>query len=123
MAPAREIIGFPSFVGGRWLELLSDIAGLKRAAIMFNPDTAPASAYMPSLETAARPLKVVPITAPVHSDVRIEAAIMALGREPGGGLERPGRFLRGLGPRLRMKDILKTSSAEEENILGNVSAP
>ena len=34
---------------------------------------------------------------------------------------RPGRFLRGLGPRLRMKDILKTSSAEEENILGNVA--
>ena len=53
---------------------------------MFNPDTAPASAYMPSLETAARSLKVVPIIAPVHSDVDIEAAIIALGREPGGGL-------------------------------------
>ena len=77
MAPAREITGFPAFVGGRWLELLSDIAGLKRAAIMFNPDTAPASAYMPSLETAARPLKVVPIIAPVHSDAEIEAAIDA----------------------------------------------
>ena len=86
MAPAREITGFPGFVGGRWLELLSDIAGLKRAAIMFNPDTAPASAYMPSLETAARPLKVVPIIAPVHSDAEIEAAIDALGGEPGGGL-------------------------------------
>jgi putative ABC transport system substrate-binding protein len=86
MAPAQEITGFPAFVGGRWLELLSDIAGLKRAAIMFNPDTAPASAYMPSLETAARPLKVVPIIAPVHSDAEIEAAIDALGGEPGGGL-------------------------------------
>jgi putative ABC transport system substrate-binding protein len=53
---------------------------------MFNPDTAPASAYMPSLETAARSLKVVPITAPVHSDAEIETAIIALGREPGGGL-------------------------------------
>jgi putative ABC transport system substrate-binding protein len=28
----------------------------------------------------------VPITAPVHSDVEIETAINALGREPGGGL-------------------------------------
>jgi putative ABC transport system substrate-binding protein len=28
----------------------------------------------------------VPITAPVHSDGEIEAAIIALGREPGGGL-------------------------------------
>ena len=35
---------------------------------------------------AARTLKVVPIIAPVHSDAEIEAAIVALGREPGGGL-------------------------------------
>ena len=41
---------------------------------------------MPSLETAARSLKVVPITAPVHSDMEIETAITGLGREPGGGL-------------------------------------
>jgi putative ABC transport system substrate-binding protein len=53
---------------------------------MFNPDTAPASAFMPSFETAARSLKVVPIIAPVRSDVEIETAIVALGREPGGGL-------------------------------------
>jgi hypothetical protein len=53
---------------------------------MFNPDTAPASAYMPSLETAARSLKVAPIIAPVHSNVEIETTITALGREPGGGL-------------------------------------
>jgi putative ABC transport system substrate-binding protein len=74
-------------LGGKWLELLSEIAsGLKRAAIMFNPDTAPVSALMPSLETAGRSLKVVPIIAPVHNDVEIETAITALGREPGGGL-------------------------------------
>jgi putative tryptophan/tyrosine transport system substrate-binding protein len=73
-------------LGGKWLELLSEIApGLKRAAIMFNPDTAPASAYMPSFESAARSLKVELVTAPVHSDVDIETAIMALGREPRGG--------------------------------------
>jgi putative ABC transport system substrate-binding protein len=41
---------------------------------------------MPSLETAAWSLKVALITAPVHSDVEIETAIFALGREPGGGL-------------------------------------
>src|SRR5262249_26259271 len=60
--------------------------GLKRAAIMFNPDTAPASAYMPSFETAARSLEVMPITAPVHSDLEIETAVITLGREPRGGL-------------------------------------
>ena len=53
---------------------------------MFNPDTAPASAYMPSLETAARSLKVELIMAPVHSDAEIEMAMTALGHEPGGGL-------------------------------------
>jgi hypothetical protein len=53
---------------------------------MFNPDTAPALAYMPSIETAARSLKVEPIMAPVHDDVGIEMAIIALGREPPSGL-------------------------------------
>ena len=53
---------------------------------MFNPDTAPVSAHMPSFETAARSLNVALITAPVHSDAEIETAITALGREPGGGL-------------------------------------
>jgi putative ABC transport system substrate-binding protein len=41
---------------------------------------------MPSFETAARSLKVGLIPAPVHSDVEIETAIVALGREPGGGI-------------------------------------
>src|SRR3974377_847575 len=53
---------------------------------MFNPDTSTASLYLPSLEAAARSLKVAPIIAPVHSDGEIETAITALGREPGGGL-------------------------------------
>jgi putative ABC transport system substrate-binding protein len=88
--PGGNITGFalldPS-LGGKWLELLSEIApGLKRAAIMFNPDTAPVSVYMPSLETAARSLKVEPIIAPVHTDGEIETTIKSLGREPGGGL-------------------------------------
>jgi putative ABC transport system substrate-binding protein len=88
--PGGNITGFtelePSFVG-KWLELLSEIApGLKRAAIMFNPDTAPVSAYMPSFDTAARSLKVLAIPAPVRSDVEIETAITSLGGEPGGGL-------------------------------------
>jgi putative ABC transport system substrate-binding protein len=88
--PSGNVTGFANMeasLGGKWLELLSEITPrLKRAAIMFNPDTAPVSTFMPSLETAARSLKVVPIIAPVHSDGEIETAIIALGREPGGGL-------------------------------------
>jgi putative ABC transport system substrate-binding protein len=89
--PSGNITGFATFeasLGGKYLQLLSEVAPrVKRAAIMFNPDTSPAaSLYMPSLETAARSLKVELITAPVHSDGEIETAIIALGREPGGGL-------------------------------------
>jgi putative ABC transport system substrate-binding protein len=88
--PGGNTTGFATFedsLGGKWLELLSEIVpGLKRAAFMFNPDTALSSIYMPSLETAARSLKVEPIIAHIHTDAEIETAIIALGREPGGGL-------------------------------------
>jgi putative ABC transport system substrate-binding protein len=88
--PSGNVTGFgglePS-LGGKWLELLSEIApGLKRVAIMFNPDAALGSSYMPSLETAAQSLNVMPVPAPVHGDGEIETAVIALGREPGGGL-------------------------------------
>jgi putative ABC transport system substrate-binding protein len=88
--PGGNATGFANSeptLGGKSLGLLSEIApGLKRAAIMFNPETAAVSPYMPSLEAAARSLRVEPIIAPVHSDVEIETAIIALGREPGSGL-------------------------------------
>ena len=86
--PGGNITGFATYEAtGKYLELLSEIApGLKRAAFMFNPDTALVATYMPSFETAARSLKLVPIIAPVHSDREIETAIIAFGREAGGGL-------------------------------------
>jgi putative ABC transport system substrate-binding protein len=86
--PGGNITGFASTettLGGKWLELLSEIApGLERAAIMFVFDREPINT--PLLETAARSLKVELIMVPVHSDVEIATAITALGREPGGGL-------------------------------------
>jgi putative ABC transport system substrate-binding protein len=88
--PSGNVTGFASYeasLGGKWLELLSEIApGLKRVAVIFNPEMAPASSFMPSLETAARSLKIAPIIAHVHSDAEIEKAIVGLGRGPGGGL-------------------------------------
>jgi len=88
--PSGSVTGFATTevsLAGKWLELLSEIApGLKRAAFMFNPDLPGSQVFMPSFETAARSLKVVPSIAPVHSDAEIETAIIALGREPRGGL-------------------------------------
>jgi putative ABC transport system substrate-binding protein len=94
--PNGNVTGSASFeasMQGKWLELLSEIApGLKRAAFISNPDNSLASIPtdgLTSLETAARSLKIVLTTAPVHSDVEIEGAISALGREPGDGLVVP----------------------------------
>jgi putative ABC transport system substrate-binding protein len=90
--PGGNLTGFISeeaSMAAKWLELLTEIAPtVKRAAIMFNPDTAPGggSYYLPAFEAAARSLKVAPIAAPVHSDAEIEMVITSLGREPGGGV-------------------------------------
>jgi putative ABC transport system substrate-binding protein len=87
--PSGNITGFATIeapLGGKWVELLSEIApGLKRVAIIFNLDPALVSDFVTSFEAAARSLKFVPITAPVHSDAEIETAITTLGRDPGGG--------------------------------------
>jgi putative ABC transport system substrate-binding protein len=90
--PGGNITGFiftEAEMAGKWLELLTEIApNVKRAAMIFDPDTAPGGGtyYLPAFEAAAQLLKVAAIAAPVHSDAEIEAAITSLGREPGGGL-------------------------------------
>jgi ABC-type uncharacterized transport system substrate-binding protein len=83
--PGGNLTGFihmEASMGGKWLELLTEIApGVKRATIMFNPDTAPyaRSYYLPSFEAASRLFKVAPIVAPVHSEAEIETVITSLG--------------------------------------------
>jgi putative ABC transport system substrate-binding protein len=90
--PGGNITGFSPDdprMGGKWLQLLTEIApGIKRAAFMFNPDTAPyaRSYYLPSFEAAARTINVTPIIAAVRGDAEIEAVISSLGQEPAGGL-------------------------------------
>jgi putative ABC transport system substrate-binding protein len=89
--PGGNITGFhnsEASIGGKWLELLKEIApGVVRAAMIFNPDTAPGHGkyYMPDFEASARSLKVEPISAPVRSVVELEKVITDLGREPGSG--------------------------------------
>jgi putative tryptophan/tyrosine transport system substrate-binding protein len=99
--PGGNITGFISqeaAMAGKWLQLFTEIApGIKRVAIMFNPDTAPGggSYFPPLLEAAARSFNVEPIMAPVHSDAEIETVIGSAGREPHGGLVvLPDAFVR-----------------------------
>jgi putative tryptophan/tyrosine transport system substrate-binding protein len=98
--PSGNITGFSNHdasMVGKWLELLTQIApGIKRTAMMFNPDMSPyvRSYYLPFFEAGARSLNVEPILAPVRGNAEIETVIASLGREPGGGLiVMPDTFL------------------------------
>ncbi len=74
-------------MGGKWLELLKEIAlRVERAVIMFNTDKAHGGGiYLLGLfENAARSLAILPITARVRSDAEIEATLASLGREQAG---------------------------------------
>jgi putative ABC transport system substrate-binding protein len=88
--PGGNMTGFldlePS-MGGKWLEVLAEIEpGLRRAAIMFNPNTAPYARtyFLPSFEAGARLLKFEPLVTPVQSDAEIEAVITSLGKSRAG---------------------------------------
>jgi putative ABC transport system substrate-binding protein len=89
--PGGNITGFhnsESSIGGKWFELLAQIVpGLKRVAMIFNPDTAPGHGkyYMPDFEAAARSSQVTPVSAAVHTVPDLEATIADLGSQPGGG--------------------------------------
>jgi putative tryptophan/tyrosine transport system substrate-binding protein len=95
--PGGNLTGFINLeagMGGKWLELLRQIApGVTKAAFIFSPETTNASYYMPSFEVAARSLAVKAIAAPVRSAAEIESTIAALGREPECGLIFPPDFL------------------------------
>jgi putative tryptophan/tyrosine transport system substrate-binding protein len=61
--------------------------GVSRAALMFNPDTAPSYyVYLHSFEAEPRSIAVDVAAAPVRNTAEVEMTIAKLGREPGGGL-------------------------------------
>jgi putative tryptophan/tyrosine transport system substrate-binding protein len=81
--------------GGKLLSLLKGIApGMRRAAAMFNPDTAPGRGlyYLGSFEGAARSLAIEPLTAEVQSDADIGRVITMLGQEKAGLVLLPDNF-------------------------------
>ncbi len=89
--PGGNITGFhnsEASIGGKWFELLGQVAPrLKRVAMIYNPDTAPGHGkyYMPDFDAAARAAQVIPVPAAVHTVADLEAAIVDLGKQPGGG--------------------------------------
>jgi putative ABC transport system substrate-binding protein len=89
--PGRNMTGFTnveSTVGGKWVELLKEIAPrTMHVALLFNPATAaPFQFYLPSIQAAAQSLGVQVSDAPVHAKDEIESTITALARDSGAGL-------------------------------------
>ena len=88
--PGGNITGF-TFVDfpmiGKWLEMLQEIApGVRRVALVFNPQTAPYyPLFLRELEGNAS-LSVELSATPVREAAEIEAAVTTFAREPGGGL-------------------------------------
>jgi putative tryptophan/tyrosine transport system substrate-binding protein len=89
--PGGNITGFINFeesMGGKWLELLKEIAPrVERVAILFNPAVAPfAENFLNPFKAAAASLAVEAVAAPVRDKSELETVIASQAREPNGGL-------------------------------------
>jgi putative tryptophan/tyrosine transport system substrate-binding protein len=92
--PGGKITGFTNFeetLGGKWVELLREIApSVKRASMLFNPETANAGAsgglYLKSIETAARNTGTELIAGAVHDAAGIDELFAAIAQGSSGGV-------------------------------------
>jgi putative ABC transport system substrate-binding protein len=89
--PSGNVTGFTNFefaMGGKWIEILKDIdPRLMRAAVLFNPKTAPYGPYfVRSVESAAPSFKMVAVAVPVHDVGEMRSAISAFALQPNGAL-------------------------------------
>jgi putative tryptophan/tyrosine transport system substrate-binding protein len=89
--PGGNITGFTNFdasSGGKMVQLLKEIdPRIVRVGIMYNPQTAPyGRLFVRSIEDAGPALGVESVDVPVQSDADIEAAVVGLAHQPGGGL-------------------------------------
>ena len=89
--PGGNVTGFTNLepaMTGKWLELLKEVAPrVTHVAILFNPITAPYSAfYVDPFKAAAASFAVQAISTPVRDASELRSAIAAQAREPNGGL-------------------------------------
>jgi len=89
--PGGNVTGFQallSSLGGKWLELLKEIAPrVANVAMLFNPAVAPyAEAFLDPFKAAASSFAVEPIAASVRDTSELEAVIAAQARAQNGGL-------------------------------------
>jgi putative tryptophan/tyrosine transport system substrate-binding protein len=93
--PGGNATGFTIFVptmATKWLEVLKEIApAVRRAMLLFNPQTAPyvAEYYQRPFQAAAPTFGVQAVAAVVRETAEIDAAVADLARDQGGGLIVP----------------------------------
>jgi putative tryptophan/tyrosine transport system substrate-binding protein len=89
--PGGNLTGFTpieSSLGGKWMELLKEIAPtVTRAAMLFNPPTASFAAYyLNPIKAAAESFGVEAIVAPVRDESELESVVATQARQPNSGL-------------------------------------
>jgi putative tryptophan/tyrosine transport system substrate-binding protein len=89
--PGGNVTGITNFeftMGGKWLGTLKEISPqLTRAAVLYNPKTAPyAGLLLRSIAAAAPSFAMEPIDTPVQDAAEIERAISAFVQKPNSGL-------------------------------------
>jgi putative ABC transport system substrate-binding protein len=89
--PGGNVTGFTLFefsIGSKWLQTIKDIApNVTRAAVLFNPATAPyAPLYLHSVEAAAASFAVDFSALPLDEVVELERAIKTLAAKPNSAL-------------------------------------
>jgi putative ABC transport system substrate-binding protein len=86
--PGGVVTGFTNFelsMGGKWLDLLQDIApATARVGILTNPENPATAQFARAIEAAAQGVSV--ITAPVRDDRDVESAIATIAEQPPAGL-------------------------------------
>jgi putative ABC transport system substrate-binding protein len=99
--PGGNLTGFIDIEGAmssKWLELLKEVAPrTTRAALPFNPETAPSggSYFLDPFKAAAASFGIEAVAPSVRDAGELEAAIVAQARQPNGGLVvTPDGFLR-----------------------------
>jgi len=88
--PGGNITGFHNYeppLGGKWLELLKEIApGVRRVAVVHVPEITANVAFLHVIEASSAAFGVTVTPAIVRNAADIEQVLMAFAREPSGGL-------------------------------------
>ena len=88
--PGGNITGFQGYepaIGGKWLEVLHEIApDLQRVAVLLNPTVSANVAFLNAAESSAKTFGVTVVAADVHAATEIDSVVSAFAQEPTVGM-------------------------------------